>query len=501
MADHGFSDRVTGVIVGAACGDALGAGYEFGPALAAGTPVTMRGQGPFEPGEWTDDTAQMLALALAAADGALDSDEGAERFATHLLDWYYSPARLKDIGIHTSTVMREVATVQGPGLAKRFREVAVLKERNRPRSSGGNGALMRTAPVALALVDDPVALVETAMSLGALTHADPRSSQACAVWCLAIRAALLRRGPFDLGTFAADVKCEIEQWMHPEHAETWIDLLDEAQGRDPREYMQGNGYSVTTLQAAWAAITATPVPSDDPGHHFADALTEAVRGGGDADTVACVAGALLGAIWGLSAIPLQWRRMIHGWPDATDRDLVRLAMLACPRTRNPHAWPSAPTQSYAGWSGTDALAVHPFDDGVLISGIDAATGRVPLPFAPDAVVSLCRVGSEDLAWLGLERGAHVEVRLIDEVGANPNLALVLRDAARAIAAFRDEGKRVLVHCVAAQSRTPSVAAMYAITEFGIESSVALAAVIDALPNANPNPDFREALASVERNQP
>ena len=502
MADHGLSDRVTGVLVAAACGDALGAGYEFGPALAPDTAVWMRGQGAFEPGEWTDDTAQMLAIAQAAASGVdLSAEEGAEQVAGFLLDWYYSPARLKDIGIHTAAVMREVATVQGPGLAERFRKAASEKERNRPRSSGGNGALMRTAPVALALIDDPAAMVETAMSIGALTHADPASSQACAVWCLAIRTALLWRGEFSMAAFTADVKFEIEEWMRPDHAETWTSLLDDAEGHDPREFTRGNGYSVTTLQAAWAAITSVPVPSaadgGQPGRHLALALAEAVRGGGDADTVACVAGALLGAMWGLSAVPLQWRRMIHGWPSGVDRDLVRLAMLSCPRTRNVSGWPSAPTQSYDTWSGTDALAVHPFDSGVLISGIDAATGRVPLPFTPDAVVSLCRVGAEDLAWLDLAPGAHIEVRLIDDVDANPHLDLVLADAAAAIAAYRAEGKRVLLHCVAAQSRTPAVASIYAATALGVEPAAALDAVIAALPAANPNADFR---AAIERSK-
>ncbi len=56
-------DRLTGVLVGAACADALGAGYEFGAPVPAERPVTMRGQGAFEPGEWTDDTAQLLAIA------------------------------------------------------------------------------------------------------------------------------------------------------------------------------------------------------------------------------------------------------------------------------------------------------------------------------------------------------------------------------------------------------------------------------------------------------
>ena len=108
-----LTDRLTGVLVAASCGDALGAGYEFGEPLAESEPVLMRGQGPFLPGEWTDDTAQMIAVAMSAADGwDLTSEEGQDQVAAHLLDWYYSPARLKDIGIHSSAVFARAATVE-----------------------------------------------------------------------------------------------------------------------------------------------------------------------------------------------------------------------------------------------------------------------------------------------------------------------------------------------------------------------------------------------------
>ena len=55
------------------------------------------------------------------------------------------------------------------------------------------------------------------------------------------------------------------------------------------------------LPAAWSAIAGTPVPVDDPARsvyradHLRLALEAAVRGGRDADTVAAIAGGLLGA--------------------------------------------------------------------------------------------------------------------------------------------------------------------------------------------------------------
>ncbi len=44
-----FEDRISGILIGAACGDALGAGYEFGPALDPRTPI-YAWSGCFRPG-------------------------------------------------------------------------------------------------------------------------------------------------------------------------------------------------------------------------------------------------------------------------------------------------------------------------------------------------------------------------------------------------------------------------------------------------------------------
>jgi ADP-ribosylglycohydrolase len=69
---------------------------------------------------------------------------------------------------------------------------------------------------------------------------------------------------------------------------------------------------VTALQAAWSAIVHTAVPEDEPCRHLQDSLVAAVRIGHDTDTVAAIAGTLLGARWGASAVPLQWKRRLHG---------------------------------------------------------------------------------------------------------------------------------------------------------------------------------------------
>ncbi len=90
---------------------------------------------------------------------------------------------------------------------------------------------------------------------------------------------------------------------------------------------------------------------------------------------------------------------------------------------------------------------------------------------------------------------RVAVWLIDEVDprANPNLAFVLEDTVAVIAALRAEGRTVLVHCVQAISRTPTIGALYAARHRGVPMERALREVTDALPHANPNARFIETL--------
>ena len=203
--------------------------------------------------------------------------------------------------------------------------------------------------------------------------------------------------------------------------------------------------------------------------HLRLALDAAVRGGDDTDTVAAIAGGLLGAVYGASAVPAEWRRVLHGWPGLATRDLVVLATRIV-KADKPFSYdtdPMTPVQ-------------HPHDDGVWLG--DVATLRA-LPPGVDAVVSLCRVHDDDLP-VGVEQ---IDVRLIDDVGpdANPNLDFVLTDTVRLIEQLRNEGRTVLVHCVAALSRTPTVAALYGARRQGISGEAALREVASVLPDAYP----------------
>jgi len=471
----GFShDRAAGVLLGQACGDALGVPYEFGPALPSDfIPQMVGGElGPFAPGEYSDDTSMAVCIAEVAATGEdLTSPDAIDQVARNFLTWAETA---KDIGNQTRAVFsiaRRSADAPGLSVPQASQEFALTHPR-----SAGNGALMRTAIVALSRVDDREATANAARTVAATTHADPLAVDSCALWTEAVRVAVTR-GELDLlGGLDLIPDTRREQWRG------WI---DDATGADPRRF-NPNGYTVTALQAAWAAITSTPVPELDPAagsfpaQHFQYALMNAVRAGHDTDTVAAIAGGLLGARWGWSAIPSHWSRRVHGYGGHRARGLVTLGLLTVDRGKtDEHGWPTAPRMSSWDYRNSrDFSAVHPHDDGVIL-GTYATSGH-----GCDAVVSLCRMGAAEVPAAGVAPGDHVEIRLLDKDNetSNRNLDFVMADAGAAIKALRDEGKRVFVHCVAAEQRTPTVAIAYS-RILGIGGAQAQADVKKALPGA------------------
>jgi ADP-ribosyl-[dinitrogen reductase] hydrolase len=303
-------DRAHGVLLATAAGDALGAGYEFGPPLPADAPVTMRGGGQFgwAPGEWTDDTSMAIVIAEVAATGAdLRDDHAQDRIVARWAHWSRTAV---DVGVQTKQVLSYVPDDGISGSAG-VALAASAELHERTGHTAGNGSLMRTAPVALAYLDDPSGLAEAAMALSRLTHFDPVAGEACVLWSLAIRHAVLT------GELDAHIGLD---YLSPASRGSWGARLYAAEGSAPQDFSR-NGWVVEALQAAWCAIT-TAVYTDGK---LMYSLQHAVRGGRDADTVAAIAGGLLGAACGASAVPDAWRSLLHGWPGFGARDLVRLA--------------------------------------------------------------------------------------------------------------------------------------------------------------------------------
>ncbi|MDT5097437.1 MAG: hypothetical protein QOC76_1174, partial [Mycobacterium sp.] len=459
-----YHDRVEGVLLGTAAGDALGAPYEFQPPRGPELEVAMVGGGGWERGEWTDDTSMAIAIAEVAATGAdLRGAAAQDAIVTRWLEW----SRVtKDIGVQTGSVLR--AASRGGSITAADARAASAAFHQQTGRTSGNGALMRTAPVALAYLDDEDAMVEAARAISVLTHYDPDAGDACVLWCCAIRHAVLT-GELDVRVGLRHIASDLR--------DVWARRLDDAEAAPPASF-PNNGWVVTATQAAWSAIARTPVPVEDPdagvfgADHLRVALDAAVRAGYDTDTVAAIAGGLLGAACGASAIPGAWRRVLHGWPSIRAHDLVALAT-AIERGGKPDLF----DYSYPG-SPIDTCARHPYDDRVLLGGIGVLRN---LPAGVDAVVSLCRVSDDDMC----DDMPHVEVRLIDRTSEdeNPHLDFVLLDTVRLIEQLRDEGRTVLVHCVAAYSRTPAVGALYGARLRSVDVDEAVRDVTAVLPGA------------------
>ncbi|WP_058235466.1 ADP-ribosylglycohydrolase family protein [Devriesea agamarum] len=317
--------RAQGCVIAAAAGDALGAPYEFQPPIPETDDVAMLGGGilGWDEGEWTDDTCMSIIVLEAAAALAVGADlmqtSAQNSIAQH---WYSWSIGTPDIGLMTSKVMRGAADVASAAgrtvpVAEDFRRAAAQVHADSGMSAG-NAALMRTHAVVLAYLtrsDDD--LEQAVRSICTLTHLDEDVQEACVVWSFAIRHAVL--------TEQIDARVGLSR-LGPERAQVWEQRLIEAESAPPSVFSR-NGWVVQALQAAWSAITsAGPVPDNkfERRQYLSSVLERAVRGGYDTDTVACIAGALVGAALGRKAVPTEWRRALFGWPGYEVQDLVRL---------------------------------------------------------------------------------------------------------------------------------------------------------------------------------
>lgn len=180
-------DQIVGTIVGAASGDALGARHEFHPPLTDPSPLEMGAGGAFDwrKGQWTDDTEQSIVLLreLVAGHDLLDPDV-LDRVARGLVEWAVDAT---DIGTQTRAALERVAPSDAS--AANVMAAAQMYLDNNPNACG-NGSLMRTAPVAIAYLDDEAKMIEAARTISRLTHPHVDAMDACAIWCVAIRIAV-----------------------------------------------------------------------------------------------------------------------------------------------------------------------------------------------------------------------------------------------------------------------------------------------------------------------
>ena len=413
-------DRAVGVLLATAAGDALGAAYEFGPPRGPELEVAMVGGGSFgwEPGEWTDDTSMAIAIAEVAVTGAdLRDEEALDALVRRWHEWMHDA---KDVGIQTSNVLR---TAHWLGLNARTAREASTALHERTGRTAGNGSLMRTAPLALAYLDDEAALVQAARAVSELTHYDPDAGDACVLWCLAIRHAIL--------TGVLDARIGL-QHIDAERRDLWASRLDVARSvtafgvqeqrlgrrsaagcvvarsrpRLSRRMIRLTASSASTT-CAWPSTprceaAGTPTRSP-PSRADCSALPMGRQRSPRIGVACCMAGQVCAPATSSTSHP---RSPAKGEPDGFDF-------------------------SYTGYE-TGLAARHPHDDGVWLGDISALRS---LPDGVDAVVSLCRVGDADLP-AGAEQ---IDVRLIDQPGVNENLDFVFLDTVRAVEQLRRDG--------------------------------------------------------------
>ncbi len=365
----------------------------------------MIGGGGFEwaPGEFTDDTQMgvLLAQSLVDARHDLNPDDLWRR-------WRAWASTASDVGITTRRALS----------FENWREV----RHTNPSHTAANGALMRAFPLALLSVDRNTRR-EWTLQQAALTHAHPDAGFGAWLGVAMMRAAIDDHDPFEmLETELQELPKQSRDVFAPLLAPTW----------SPDDGGPSNGSVWGCLaHAVWAVRGA---------ESFEDAVVRAVNCGDDADTVACVAGALAGALFTEQAIPSRWLAYVHGTTGDRDdersdylrlEDLEQLALaVAGLKAPKPQKEPAV-----------GPVEVFPN----LYAANRSAAETAPTDWA---IVSLCRTEGF-FAGHEVRRQSYV----LDNSHGNPNLAHVVKDVVASIDALLAEGHQVLVHCEGGRSRT------------------------------------------------
>ncbi|MDO5747619.1 MAG: ADP-ribosylglycohydrolase family protein [Actinomycetaceae bacterium] len=326
---HIIADRGAGVLVGQACGDALGVPYEFKSPKLDDTPHMIGGgMGDYSPGEWSDDTQLAICIAEVAVTGIdLTTEEALDAISQRYIAWLQSGQR--ELDAQTRVVIEQAIADDLPGRpAQKMRRSAAYFHRRTNRSSG-SGALARTAIIGLSRLNEPEWTAAAARTVAELTHVDPLAGDSCVLMCETIRQATLSTLE---GKQTWNRRFRIEAGLDllpASRRDQWKEWLDEARDLYFKPPMD-NTFTVGALQASLGAITAAILDSKES-VGMADwgirrSIENAVRVGGDTDTIAAITGAMVGACVGAMALPREWTKRIHGWPGFKMDALVDLGI-------------------------------------------------------------------------------------------------------------------------------------------------------------------------------
>lgn len=275
-------NRIAGALYGVAIGDALGAPLEFMSkeeiSRKHGRVTEMIGGGWLNvvPGEITDDTQMTLAVAEGIIEGP---DNPIQAIGKRFIEWARSGPN--DIGGTCSMSIRWAAFLgqnNEPDEEKWFEASKYTSETNGGRS-GGNGALMRTVYPGL-YYKELLMAVETAGAIAQMTHWDKKSTEAC-------------------NLYTEMIHLITESISREEALQIIRDVLKDSEySLKARKQLKPTGYVVDSFNCALHSIAVTGT--------FEDAIIEAANLGGDADTIAAIAGGLAGVIYGYNEIPVRW---------------------------------------------------------------------------------------------------------------------------------------------------------------------------------------------------
>lgn len=276
--------RARGALLGLVIGNQLGVPTEHcgtAGAIREAFPGGVRDLAPRPAGSpFDDDAAMALELAESLVErGDFDVPDVARRWVR----WMQRDGR--GIGLTTRHALHLIERGIEPFEAGRMARDA--------GAAAGNGAVMRCLPVALRYYDDVDRLIRVSAQQAAVTHADERCTWGAAAVNVAARELLHGNT-----SFVQEVLHRLES-VAPR---ALIDAIARVSGEQedalpiaaPGEY----GYVVHCVEIAfWCALHRRSLE---------EALIFLVEAGGDTDTNAAVAGALLGARDGQAAIPRRW---------------------------------------------------------------------------------------------------------------------------------------------------------------------------------------------------
>jgi len=259
--------RAQGALLGQVIGDSLGSRVEAKPAaeiekLFPGGLRELADGGVYHTiaGQPTDDSEMALTLARTLVrERRYDSEK--------MLDAYraWLTSRPVDVGMTTERGLLGQSTVE----------------------SESNGSLMRVSPIGVRAAGDPSLAARTARDDSTLTHSNPVCLDACAAFCAAIAAAVGGAGR------DAMFEAALAHSKGPAH-----EAVKRAQkGNPPNDFFTHPGWVLVALQNAFWCLQTLD---------FEEALVRTVARGGDTDTNAAIAGALLGSLHGREKIPARW---------------------------------------------------------------------------------------------------------------------------------------------------------------------------------------------------